>query len=200
LYRALGSRYRTAPGNPIPWNQQTMLSGGFLRLADCHQLLGDAPGRVKQYSGIVRANMDWFLADLHPYEKGGHTVYDWGYSAGRKGEDVPHGGYDIWGLCRAFEYGGFGVPRSTMTNFANTLYFVIYDSTNKVFHMRVDATDGGKAPRRNLATSWMPLAEYFPNSALYDTVTAANLGVAKTRPLECAFLLQAKHRRSGKRF
>jgi hypothetical protein len=198
LYRALGPRYQTAPGKPIPWNQQTMLSGGFLRLADCHELLGDAPDRVKRYNEIVGANMDWFLGDLHPYEHNGRTVYDWGYSAGRKSEDVPHGGYDIWGLCRAFEHGSFGVPASTMTNFANTLYFVIYDPADKVFHMRVDGADGGKKPRSNLAASWLMLLEYFPTSDLYYLAADADQTAAKTRPLEAAFILRLKHLRSLK--
>ena len=101
-------------GTPIPWNQQTMLSGGFLRLAECHELLKDDPARVQKFYAIIGANMNWFLSDLHPYDRAGHTVYDWGYSAGRKSEDVPHGGYDIWGLCRAFESGRFGIPPATM--------------------------------------------------------------------------------------
>jgi hypothetical protein len=195
LYRALGPRYRTAPGNPIPWNQQTMLSGGFLRLALCHEILKDDPARAKQYREIVGANLKWFLGDLHPREQNGHAVYDWGYSAGRTGEDVPHGGYDIWGLCRAFDDGGFGVPAATMTNFANTVRYVIYDPEKKTFHMRVDGKDGGKSPRANLAASWMLLADYFPNDELYDIVATANSAAAKSRPLEAAFLLRLKHER-----
>src|SRR5207248_1289606 len=109
-------------GTAIPWNQQTMLAGGFLRLADCHELLRDDPERVKKFHEIVRSNCEWFLHDLHPYERGGRAVYDWGYSLGRRSEDVPHGGYDIWGLCRAYDHGGFGVVAAVMTNFANTLY------------------------------------------------------------------------------
>jgi hypothetical protein len=34
------------PGTPIPWNQQMMIDGGFQRLAECHELLGDDPQRV----------------------------------------------------------------------------------------------------------------------------------------------------------
>lgn len=198
LYRALGPRYQTAPGNAIPWNQQTMLSGGFLRLANCHEILKDDPARVKKYNEIVRANMAWFLGDLHSAEKSGHAVYDWGYSLGRTSEDVPHGGYDVWGLCRAYESGRFGVPSATMTNFANTLYFVVYDSANKNFHMRVDGKDAGKAARGSLAASWMLLSEYFPNDDLYHAVVASNVAPAKTKPLEEAFILWLKHKRFAK--
>jgi hypothetical protein len=196
LYRALGPRYQTAPGNAVPWNQQTMLSGGFLRLEQCHELLKDDPARVKKYNEIVRANMDWFLADLHPAEKNGHAIYDWGYSLGRKSEDVPHGGYDIWGLCRAYDSGKFGVSSATMTNFANTLYYVIYDPANKTFHMRVDGTDASKAARSSPGASWSLLSQYFPNDNLYRAVTTANLVQAKTRPLEQAFILWMKYKRS----
>lgn len=183
-------------GTPIPWNQQTMLGDGFLRIAECHELLGDDPARVKKYYEIIRANMNWFLSDLHPGTKNGHSIYDWGYNAGRKSEDVPHGGYDIWGLCRAFENGKLGVPASTMTNFANTLYYVIWDTDKKAFHTRVDGTDGGKTPSKSLAASWTLLCEYFPTDELYRTVAQANLVHTKTKPLETAFILRMKYQRS----
>ncbi len=186
-------------GTAIPWNQQTMLSGGFLRLIDCHMILKDDAARVKKYHAIIQTNLDWFLSDLHPETRDGHTIYDWGYSAGRKSEDVPHGGYDVWGLCRAFEHGDFGIPKATMTNFANTLRYVIYDSTNKTFHMRVDGTDGKNSARASLAASWMLLTEYFPNDELYKIVAEANRPQAKARPLEAAFLLELKARRFSER-
>jgi hypothetical protein len=182
-------------GTPIPWNQQTMLGDGFLRLAECHELLGDDAARVKKYYEIIHANMNWFLSDLHPGEKNGHPIYDWGYSSGRKSEDVPHGGYDIWGLYRAYESGKFGIPAAMMTNFANTLNFVIYDPANKAFHMRVDGVDGGKKPRASVAASWTVLSEYFPTDELYYTVGKANMAPAKTKPLEAAFILWEKNRR-----
>lgn len=193
-YGALGSRYEADRGKPIPWNQQTMLSNGFLRLAECHKILGDDNARVAKYNAIVGANLQWFLGDLHPYEREGHTVYDWGYSLGRKREDVPHAGYDIWGLCRAFDNGGFGVPAMTMTNFANTLRFVIYDPAGKVFHMRVDGTDGGKAPRSAIAASWILVTRY-GSTEFYPMVANASLKSANTRPLEFATVMLMKQRR-----
>jgi hypothetical protein len=197
-YRALGPRYQTAPGKPVPWNQQTMLSGGFLRLAECHEILRDDPARVAKYYGIVRANMDWFLGDLHPDTRDGRTVYDWGYSQGRRSEDVPHGGYDIWGLWRAFESRRFDVPRATMTNFANTLRYVIYDSTNKVFSLRVDGTNpGNRGARNSIGASWVPLVAFLADGRpdFYHVVAEANRSGAKTKPLDDAFLLFMKHRR-----
>jgi hypothetical protein len=198
-FGALGPRNETGRGKPVPWNQQTMISGGFLRLAECHELLNDDPVRVKKFYDIVGANIDWFLGDLHPYERDGHTVYDWGYSLGRKGEDVPHGGYDIWGLCRAFETGKFDIPAATMTNFANTLRYVIYDPTNKVFAMHVDGRSPGNKPARNsLSATWMLLTKYFPNDDLYRATAAANLAPAKSRPLEAALILYTKNVRYHK--
>jgi hypothetical protein len=195
-FGALGPRNQTGRGKPVPWNQHTMLSCGLLRLAECHEILGDDPARVKRFYDIVGANMDWFVGDLHPYERDGHTVYDWGYSLGRKSEDVPHGGYDIWGLCRAFESGKFNIPANTMTNFANTLRYVIYDSTNNTFAMRVDGrSPGTKAARNSIPASWTLLSQYFPNDDLYHLVVKSNLKPAKTAPLDDAFLLYLKHRR-----
>src|SRR5207253_4036645 len=94
-----------------------------------------------------------------------------------------------------YEHGGFGVPASTVTNFANTLYAVIYDPAKKSFHMRVDGTDGAKAARQSVAASWMLLSEYFPNPDLYHIAAGASLTHAKTRPLETAFILWMKNRR-----
>jgi hypothetical protein len=191
-------RYTTnRGGTPIPWNQQTMLSGGFLRQAECHELLADDPARVKKYYQIVRANLDWFLSDLHLESRGAHPVFDWGYSLGRRSEDVPHGGYDIWGLCRAYETGKFGIPAATMTNFANTLYYVVYDPTNQTFHMRVDGKDANKAARKSIAASWSLLAEFGPAATpdLYHVVAEANRESAQSRPLEAAFILWLKNRR-----
>jgi hypothetical protein len=51
-YGALGERYERNRGDPVPWNQQTMLAGGFLRLADCHAILGDDPSRVTRYDAM----------------------------------------------------------------------------------------------------------------------------------------------------
>jgi hypothetical protein len=197
-YGKLGPRYESARGQPIPWNQQTMLSGGLLRLAECHELLGDEPVRVARYYRIVRSNLDWFLGDLHSGTRDGRTVYDWGYSLGRRGEDVPHGGYDIWGLCRAFENPQVQVPPSTMTGFATTLRYVIYDSTNKVFNMRVDGSNPGtKRPRSSIGGTWLGLAEHLTNATpdLYHVLADADRNAAKTKPLEAAFILSAKHRR-----
>jgi hypothetical protein len=198
LYRALGPRARTGAGTPIPWNQQTMLSNGFLRLAECHAEMADDPARVARYYAIVRTNLAWFLSDLHSYNHGGHTVYDWGYVLGRRSEDIPHGGYDIWGLCRAFDSGRFEIPRTTMVNFANTLQCVIYDATNNVFNMRVDGANASAKPaRQSIGATWIALAAFQPETGpdLYHVIAKANRTSAKTAPLDDSFILWMKHRR-----
>ena len=82
-----------------------------------------------------------------------------------------------------------------MTNFANTLFYVIYDPAAKAFHMRVDGKDGAKKPRAGVAASWTLLSQFFPNDELYYTVGKSNMGPAKTKPLEAAFILWEKNRR-----
>jgi hypothetical protein len=202
LYRALGPRYERAPNNPIPWNQQTMLAGGFLRLANCHTLLGDAPSRVAQYNRVVQDNIQWFINDATPGTFNGHEIYDWGYNLGRhrtaSSEDVPHGGYDVWGLWRAWDAGRFGVTRTVMNRFANTLAFVIREPDSNKFWKRVGGTGRtNEPPTATIGATWILLTEFSTDLKpdLYHIIAEANRNNAKTRPLDDALILFMKHRR-----
>jgi Ricin-type beta-trefoil lectin domain-like len=194
-YGTLGPRYESARGKPIPWNQQTMISNGFLRLAECHEILGDDPERVRRYDAIVRSNMAWFLGDLHPLTHEGRPVYDWGYSLGRRSEDVGHGGYDIWGLYRAYLRGGYGVGRAQVVAFANTLAFVIHDEATGAYSTRVDGTNGDDSPRSFIHATFALVAEYLRQPDLYRITAQSNLTRARARPLDAAVIFWMKHRR-----
>jgi hypothetical protein len=195
-FGALGSRQQNDRGKPIPWNQQTMLNNGFIRLAESHRLLGDDPARVARYDAIVQSSLDWFVSDLHPGTSGGHPVYDWGYSLGRTGEDTGHGAYDAWGVCRAADH-GTAVNKAVPVGMANTLAFVMYDGGTKTYAQRVDGTSGSGAPRDYVHTQWMCLCPYLTSPDLYTITAATNLSRAKTTPIFAAFIFTNKARRAG---
>jgi hypothetical protein len=197
-YGALGTRYEGARGKAIPWNQQTMISNGYLRLAECHEVLGDDAARVSRYYNYVRSNIQWFLSDLKPYTHEGFGVYDWGYSLGRTAEDSGHGGYDMWGLCRAYDRGNNAISRTTMVSFADTLAFVMYDETTNSYFQRVNGTMGGDANRSYVGASWMCLSQYRTSPRdLYTITASSNRSRAATRPLDAAYIFVNKHRRNG---
>ena len=197
-YGALGTSYANARGKAIPWNQHTMISNGYLRLAESHEVLADAPSRVSQYYAIVKSNNDWFLSDLKPATRDGFAVYDWGYSLGRTAEDTGHGQYDMWGLCRDYERGNMGISQTTMTNFANTLIFVIYDQPTNTYFQRVNGTTGGDANRADVGYAWLCLSRFRTSPRdVYSITAASNRSRAATRPIDAAAIFVQKHRRAG---
>src|SRR5439155_4389897 len=97
LWAKQGDREANSQGKPVPWNQQSMLNGGFERLAECHDILADDAPRVARYDAIVKASCEDFLADLTHYDVDGHDCVKWSYAKEGKTlkhvEDTPHGGY-----------------------------------------------------------------------------------------------------------
>ncbi|MDP4292182.1 MAG: hypothetical protein Q8908_13960, partial [Bacteroidota bacterium] len=109
------ARSKMSLGKPVPWNQQTMLAGGFQRLAECFELLGEEPQRVKLYDYIVKTSVTSFLKSLVRYQVNGHDCYKWSYSADdpalKYGEDAGHGGYDILGVFRAYQRNNYHLSK-----------------------------------------------------------------------------------------
>lgn len=192
LYGKLGERYERGRGKPVPWNQQGMISGGFQRLAICHEILGDDPARVVKYDAIVRKSVESFLADVIPYEVNGAVCYKWSYVEEgrtlRHVEDTAHGGYDVLLMCRAWSSGRYGLTRQQIEPLANTALHVLNRGGGQ-FAWRIDGTG---AARDYLPGTYLYLVEFKP--ALYDIVAPANLKRA-SRPETGARLLWAKHYR-----
>lgn len=189
---SLGSRYEGSRGKPVPWNQQTMLAGGFQRLAECHELLGTDAARVTRYDAVVRANIDWFLSDAKAKTVNGQQVYDWGYSAGRVSEDTAHGAYDILGLYRALSRSKYGVPRAKVATFARTLNTVMHPSAH-AYTKRVDGTGG---TQNHMLPEWLLLASV--DAAVYRNLAASNVasGRQKGTPAVHANIVWIKNARA----
>ncbi|HEV7402085.1 MAG TPA: hypothetical protein VGO11_04130 [Chthoniobacteraceae bacterium] len=189
----------TRPGSadrPVPWNQQTMLTNGFQRLAECHTLLGDDPARVKQYESVVQAFVDWFFELAQRIEVNGHECYRWTYAAETPPvhfEDTAHGGYDVGGLYRAYVSGRYGITPAKMKPFANTV-LQIMARPNNTFTGRTDGESAGGRPPGTLRGPWIDLCEFAPE--LLPIFHAANRGRIKGSPDTTANLLWARWRLS----
>ena len=197
LWAKQGDREANSQGHPIPWNQQSMLNGGFMRLAECHEILEDDAPRVAKYDAIVKASCDDFLADLTTYQVEGHDVAKWSYAKEGKTlkhvEDTPHGGYDML-ILRAYRSGRYGLKRDDMMVLANTVKYVICKPDGKV----AAKVDGSGTEREFLGATYMPLAEFLPE--LYPTLAKPALTKAKTDPLLTATILWVKHYRNAGAF
>jgi hypothetical protein len=188
-WRALGERN-------TPYNRQMFLMSGFQRLAEAHEILGDAPAKVALYDKIVQTAAGAFIADLRHTTCAGRPCYDWGYGHGIGGsENLPiHGSYDVWGVYRAYTRPRLGLSRETMVPFANTLHYVIYQG-NGMFSGNVDGTSGSVPVRNYIYPQWMYLAHFDP--ALYAITASANIasGWQATHAEFTAFILWIKNQR-----
>ena len=190
----------TRPGSanlPVPWNQQTMLNNGFIRLAECHALLGDDPERVKRYDAIVQASVEWFFQMAQRITVNGHECYRWTYAAEdpmKHLEDTAHGGYDVGGLCRAYVSGRYGIKAEMLKPFTNTVLHIMARPGN-TFTGRTDGESAGKRPPGTLRGNWIDLCEFAPE--LLPILYEANRGRIKGSPDTTANLLWARQRLAG---
>ncbi|MDP4290587.1 MAG: alpha-1,2-mannosidase, partial [Bacteroidota bacterium] len=129
---------------PAPWNQAWLLTDGFVRLTECHVLLGDDPSRVAKYDAIVKPNIQWFFASCRPnVSAAGTECRTWAYALPRGMEDTNHFAYDCEGLWIAYESKRYGIKFSDMIPFANTYCDVVLGTVNNGrFAGRVDGTTG----------------------------------------------------------
>jgi hypothetical protein len=197
-WAAIGPRYSKGQGQGVPWNQQMMLNGGFQRLAQCHERLGDDPARVARYDRVVRASCDWFFSQLRNYAVQGHDCYKWSYAAEdptlKYIEDTGHAGYDVL-VWRAYSSGRYGITREMMVPFASTVLHVLRQPDGR-FATRVDGSPrADRPPTAHLGSNWLLLAELHPD--LYSVLATAARAAARSRPDLAARILWAKHRRLG---
>jgi hypothetical protein len=178
-------------------NRQMMFDGGYQRLAECHEILGDAPGRAKQYDAIVKASVTECINGIKnfgPGEVNGHKVYNWHYFPWSKtsSESVGHAAYDVLGIYRASLRSAYGVSLDDVIPLANTLVHVITKGSN-TFSGTVDGKGSGG---NYMLGEWIVLADW--NPTVYDIV--ANAAVASGRYANnanlTAHILWMKHRRA----
>lgn len=184
-----------AIGKPVPWNQQSMLSGGFMRLAECMELLKSEPERVKVYDKIVEVYVTSFLKSMVIYRMKNVNCCKWSYHVEdptlKYVEDLSHSDYDMLGLFRAFQRNKYNVTKENIQLFANTLQYVIYKE-DKTFAGKVDGSDGKRA-RGYVNNGWVLLPVICPE--IYEIVANAGLRPAESRPNLMASILWMKDQR-----
>ncbi len=179
-------------GLPFPWNQQMMLSGVLIRLANCHIILGDDPARVTLYNSIVQESWNfWKTTDLNAVTFQGHSAYTWHYvnqtAPNTSIENTGHAGFDMWGLYMlTLGSGRYGVDDATMTKFANTTAFGMDLGSSWAQNI-----DGTGATQTNLQPQFFLLAKWIPS--LYTRIGNSDLSNAQTTPIYTAGLLWAKN-------
>jgi MYXO-CTERM domain-containing protein len=182
-----------ARGKTVPWNQNTMLANGYLNVAEALERLGEEPATVAAYDAIVKAFTDGFFAKITRYTVMDQPVYNWSYASDDTGpmyrynEDMGHGGYDFWGIYKAFARGKAGITREQMVPFANTLKYVIVRPDGAATANRVN---GAGPDRGGLGSTWIYGAFVRPD--LYQTIAGTMLAGAKRDPMTAGRLLHAK--------
>ncbi|HVU34964.1 MAG TPA: hypothetical protein VHE61_16135, partial [Opitutaceae bacterium] len=185
--------------HPFPWNQQMMLNGGLQRLATCHAMLGDDPSRVARYSNVIQTSLSAFFSALQSGTSGSDPVYVWSYFADPANvlysveDNTAHSAYDLMGAFRAYESGEFGIAKSQMAPFANTLADVISLGSNQ-FSGLVDGTSNSSHPTvSTLWSEWLYTSEF--RSDAYTILANADLSKAASKADYFARLMWMKNRR-----
>jgi hypothetical protein len=182
-----------ARGKTVPWNQNTMLAGGYQNVAQSLELLGEEPKTVADYEAIVKAFTDAFFEKITKYTAMDQPVYNWSYASDDVGpdyrydEDLGHGGYDFWGIYKAYVGGKAGITREAMLPFANTIRYVIIRPDGVSTANRVN---GAPPDRGGLGSTWIYGA--YLNHDFYEAIGATMIAGAKRDPMTAGRLLLAK--------
>lgn len=187
------------PNEPAPWNQAWMLTKAFIRLVQCHVILGDATSRVTKYDAIAQSNINWFMANLTAFTSAiGSASWIWAYALPTGIEDTNHAAYDCEGISIAYFSGRYQLKYSDMIPFANMYFDVVMGTvTNGLFAGRVNGTTGaghagGDAYVRD---EYIYLTDFRPEQ--FETVANVEIAtghIAKSIPVT-ARLLWEKNRR-----
>ncbi|CAG8550270.1 6859_t:CDS:1 [Cetraspora pellucida] len=179
--------------SPMPWNRQQMMTNGFLRMAECHEIIGDDASRVNKYFNIIQVSIDWMVKNFIPVKtKNCLNAYNWAYSTvSNSSEDIDiHALYDIWGMYRAWQRKDkLNVSIDVMINLANTMMYII-NIDNKTFTTRVCDTYDNTFTA-NLYGPWEFYAEFIPD--WYKFVVNVNVNRIKTGPQYMGALLWVKN-------
>jgi hypothetical protein len=171
------------------YNRQMLYSNGFMRVAQCHDILGDNPGLAQTYKDVVNVAANTFLKGLQAYTFNGHPVYTWSYGPGVGGaEEINgHATYDIYGAVRDHDSGyAPAMTPAVLKTFADTTAYVIYNGSN-AFYDYVNRAGG--TTRGAMYPQWLTLVPY--NPALFPILAGA--GTQTSSASAAAFIFADKH-------
>lgn len=187
------------PNDPAPWNQAWMLTNGFVRLVQCHVILGDDVNRITRYDAIVKPNIDWFFANMKPNtSKSGSACYLFAYAYPSGTEDANHLAYDVEGVWIAYNSGRYGLTKAQIMPLANTYFDIVLATvTNGIYAGKIDGTTGtGNAGGDNyVRDEYIYLTEFRPEKFEEVGNIEINKNKIASSPQITARLLWAKNRR-----
>ena len=190
-------------GDPVPWNQQFMISHCLQRLAQCHELMHDEPARVAFYDACVSASLSWFLENVtsHSGSKNHGAYYTWHYSLDSSihVEDVVHASVDLEGVYRAYSSGRYHavLQRPHLQAFANDVVDVLPLGPNRW----AGVVDGDSKEGHAVATDFprpglLVMLEFRPDA--FGAFSRAAMAAKRTAidPMAISHLLWARYRLS----
>jgi len=136
--------WTTFAENMDAWNRQFLLTNDYLRLAQCHAILGDNPTLQALYTNIVKVSANAYVANAQlatasqtvtsafPAQE---AVYDSGYGnegdlTGQiTGNSSSHTSYEFQGIARTFEAGPAysSLSLMNMERYANTVEYAMFN-------------------------------------------------------------------------
>jgi hypothetical protein len=172
-----------------------MLANGFLSIAMALDVLGEEPATVARYDKIVKA---WVRALIDGgVVKGmamGNPTYDWCYGSNDRppacSEDVGHGGYDFWGVYRAYARPQLGLTMAEVAPFANTFRYLIMKA-GAGFAAKVNGSGAGG----NVGSTWL-YAAFFRHDIFPAVATALLPAATKNDPDTAGRILWGKYMNS----
>jgi len=130
--------------NMDAWNRQFLLTNDYLRLAQCHAILGDNPTLQALYTNIVKTSASAYVANAQLVTAtqtvssafpNGEAVYDSGYGnegdiTGQiTGNSSSHTSYEFQGIARTYEAGPAysSLSLMNMERYANTVEYAMFN-------------------------------------------------------------------------
>jgi hypothetical protein len=180
---------------PVPWNQQQMIVGGLLRLAQCHRLLNDGNTNSAYYETITSDAAGWFFSTCRLVRAKERVCYQWAYvvtiDIPSDPEDTGHSYYDVF-IYRAY-LAKLGPTRTNMQRLLNTARFVMYLGTNHFSGIINGTSNQRRYVRDYLNYPWIEMSvldkEFYKMTA---NAVLASHEYYENLPVEAA-VLAAKH-------
>lgn len=184
-----------ASKGPVPWNQQQFITGGLLRLAQCHRLLNDGNTNIAVYEKITGDAARWFFATARMVNARGRICYQWAYDPSEdiaaETEDTGHSFYDVY-VMRAYE-ANLGPTRTNMQRLIKTARFIMFIDTNRFSGVINGTSDEHRYERKYLNYEWIEMSvldrEFYKQMA---TAVLTSHQYWDDLPVEAA-VLSAKH-------
>ncbi|CAG8499211.1 44486_t:CDS:1 [Gigaspora margarita] len=189
------------PNSAMPWNRQQMMTNGFLRMAECHEIIGDNETRVNKYFNIIQVSINWMISEFRPVKsKNDKDAYFWSYSEGLKSPERIgiHALYDIWGIYRAWQRKDkLNINSDVMVKLANTMMYIINIGDYKISKF-IDGTSPNNDAAGTLYGPWAFYAEFIPD--WYEFFVNLNINRIKSGPEYMGALLWVKNARASGTF